>query len=405
MKEKLGNVCKRWAYLGYDYNVFQEYATQMAQDNLKCLFPYGMCFIAVLAVRGIHRGILFHFDGQNVVPYISTVILTLLLLWARNAFHEQIDASLRLSRFLGECLGMLMFGLTAYVDIVLQKEELDVMICVAIVATCALFDRQPLDTLFIVVWEILISTVLVRLNETSMHMHVGIMNIHVSALIGLLISWHKTKNKLEFMKRWNAELAHMEKEQKTQLMLKQIQPHFLYNVITCIKALCNKDAKLAGEALTIFSRFLRANMDSMSTPLVPFTQELEHIKNFVYLQQMRYDDYLHVSYEIEVDQFKVPSLSIQPLVENAIRYSAGESSEGGNVLVRTYEKEQNYVIEVCDDGVGFGNTQNMGEHKSHVGFENVKNRIQNLSGGTVEVLSNETKGTKVVVEIPKSKAF
>lgn len=196
-------------------------------------------------------------------------------------------------------------------------------------------------------------------------------------------------------------------QNRIAIMLSQIQPHFLYNALTSIQELCLCDPNRAYTVLGKFSQFLRGNMDSLnSSELIPFEKELQHVKNYLYLEKMRYGDYLKIEYEIEISDFFLPALALQPIVENAVRYGIGKKEEGGKVTIRTNDTEEYYRIIVQDDGVGFSvedKSRGVDEDstRSHIGLENVKNRLKAQCNGVVRIESQINIGTMVTILIPK----
>ena len=119
------------------------------------------------------------------------------------------------------------------------------------------------------------------------------------------------------------QLAKAEKqlyESRISVMLSQIQPHFLYNSLNAIRGLCRKDPEQAREAIGSFSEYLRGNMDSLNKrEPIPFIRELSHIENYLKLEKFRFGDELKVNYDIKEKNFFIPALSVQPLVENAVK--------------------------------------------------------------------------------------
>lgn len=196
-------------------------------------------------------------------------------------------------------------------------------------------------------------------------------------------------------------------QSKIAIMLSQIQPHFLYNSISCIQELCLQDPIRAHQALGQFAKFLRGNVDSLnSSELISFEQELIHIENYLYLEQSRFEDMLKVRYSIEVRNFYLPALSVQPIVENAVHYGVSKRDEGGTITIETREDALNIWIVVTDDGPGFDinkvfqKTKSSGG-RSHVGITNVRNRIKIQCNGSVTVKSEEGAGTSVSIQLPK----
>ena len=191
---------------------------------------------------------------------------------------------------------------------------------------------------------------------------------------------------------------------KTRMMLTQIKPHFIYNSLNTIYYLCEKDPKEAQKAISEFSDYLRGNIDSLTMDeTISFKKELEHIRHYLYLECLRYSDDLNVVMDINCTDFKVPALSIQLLVENAIKHGIGHKPGGGTVTIHTHEEDDTYVIRVSDDGEGFDpkTVKIVDEKRTHIGLVSVRSRIQN-AGGTVTIDSEPAKGTAVTVRIPKT---
>lgn len=190
---------------------------------------------------------------------------------------------------------------------------------------------------------------------------------------------------------------------KTQIMLSQMQPHFLYNVLTTISSLCEmENASHARDVVNQFADYLRINLDSLGKDrTISFEKELEHIKTYLCLEKIRFEDELNICYEIGVTDFEVPSLSIQPMVENAVKHGILPKDNVGTVTIRTYETKLDYVIVVEDDGVGFDLDEQKNASKTHIGIENVSKRLEVISNGSCEIKSEKGKGTVVTIHIPK----
>ena len=191
-------------------------------------------------------------------------------------------------------------------------------------------------------------------------------------------------------------------ESKISIMLSQIQPHFLYNALTSIKGLCVTDPGQAEKAIDHFSMFLRGNMDSLTAHrLIPFSQELTHCKNYLELEQLRFGPRVKVKYELEATDFYLPTLTLQPIVENAVRHGVTKSRRGGTVRIRTENTDTGWRITVADDGVGFDPEKKCDDGRSHTGIENVRMRLRSQCGGTLTVKSVPGKGTLAEITIPR----
>ena len=201
--------------------------------------------------------------------------------------------------------------------------------------------------------------------------------------------------------------AKLEKEledSRIAIMLSQIKPHFLYNVLNTIYHLYRKEPETAQEAVSSFAEYLRCNMLSIekSEP-VPFREEYQHIQTYLSLEQIRFRDKLNIVCDVEVTNFKVPPLTVEPLVENAVKHGVTKKRGGGTVTISTRKTDEGVKIVVADTGVGFDPETYMQDGKPHVGIRNVRDRLWNMVGGSLSITSSEN-GTTAVVTIPIKEA-
>lgn len=201
------------------------------------------------------------------------------------------------------------------------------------------------------------------------------------------------------------ELAEQERElseSRTAVMLSQIQPHFLYNTLCVIQAMCTDDPPAAAQTTAEFADYLRGNLDSLRRKEpIPFEQELQHTQIYLSLEQKRYDERLRVEYDIRADGFLLPALTLQPVVENAVKHGVSEREEGGTVRISTEETKRAYTITVRDDGVGFDVSAVKHDGRSHIGISSVRERLAAMCGGTLEIESTPGEGTTALITIPK----
>lgn len=190
-----------------------------------------------------------------------------------------------------------------------------------------------------------------------------------------------------------------------QLMVSQIQPHFLYNSLNSIYALIDQDPEIAQEAVSTFSDYLRQNINALKKDEpVEFEEELEHTKAYLYLEKIRFGDKLKIEFDIKAKDFKIPPLSVQPLVENAIKHGISQKADGGNLKIASWENETENIIQITDDGKGFEAGKFSDDKKStHVGMFNVSTRIQAMVSGKLSVNSVPGQGTVCTIIIPKDK--
>lgn len=199
-----------------------------------------------------------------------------------------------------------------------------------------------------------------------------------------------------------AELENELSQKRMSVMISQMQPHFLFNSLTTIMDLCDRDPKMAKQAISDFSDYLRGNLDAMSSEsLIPFEQELEHCKTYLGFEQLRFEDALRIVYDIRYMDFSVPPLSIQPLLENAVKHGVGHKKGGGMVMLTVEEEGDEVIIRIMDDGVGFDMNAPLDSSRSHVGIENVRSRLNQMCDGKLRISSSVGTGTTAVIHLPK----
>ena len=196
--------------------------------------------------------------------------------------------------------------------------------------------------------------------------------------------------------RLEAEL----KENRIAIMLSQIQPHFIYNTLGTIERLCLKDPKQASTLVRNFSLYLRGNFSELdSVTPIQFSEELKHVEYYVNIEKVRFPD-MSIEYDVETTDFVLPALSVQPLVENAIKHGLMRLESGGTVVIHSYETPTHFCVEVKDDGVGFDPSLPI-EEKKHVGLRNIRGRLSAMVNGQLIIESQPSCGTRAVILIPK----
>ena len=193
-------------------------------------------------------------------------------------------------------------------------------------------------------------------------------------------------------------------ESGTAVMLSQLQPHFLFNALMAIQELCHVKSPEAEDAVVEFAEFLRGNLDAIrrSEP-IPFNKELEHTKNYLMLENKRFSGRIRVEYDIRETGFLLPPLTLQPIVENAVRYGVTQREEGGLVRISAEADGDEYKVTVTDDGVGFDIMSEKPDGRTHIGISTVRSRLETMCGGTLTVVSVAGQGTVAVISIPREK--
>jgi len=206
-----------------------------------------------------------------------------------------------------------------------------------------------------------------------------------------------------------SDLEHELQMSRIRNFTSQMQPHFLYNALGSIQEVLLDDPQYASELIGDFTVHLRSCIRAMSHDApIPFAQELANVKAYINIEKMRFGDKLKVVYDIQTDDFCILPLSVQPIVENAIRHGIYERGEsGGTVVIRTMEREDAWIVVIEDDGVGF----DLEEYRRRLssgkadstGISNILFRLETIMHAAMVINSTIDEGTTVMITVPKGR--
>lgn len=213
-----------------------------------------------------------------------------------------------------------------------------------------------------------------------------------SSLMFYLFLYQEREN---IIKENAVEIEHLNRE----ILISQLQPHFLVNTLTTINYLCDTDTDTTKKAIKEFTSYLRTNIDSLNNhELVPFESEYKNILSYMRLERLRYSERLIINTDgVTVTDFMMPTLILQPIVENAINHGVCKKVGGGTVFIITKEKSDCYEIIIKDNGVGFDTS----EIPDRGGIANSIQRLDIMCSGKLEVFSEPELGTRVKIILPK----
>lgn len=186
---------------------------------------------------------------------------------------------------------------------------------------------------------------------------------------------------------------------RMQALQLQMNPHFIYNTLGSISALCRKEPQLASYYISVFSKYLRNNFGELANrPVVSFQEEIDHLELYLSIEQLRFPDMV-VERRFSSTDFLLPSLTVQPLVENAIKHGIRNRPSGGTLILASFETVEAYIIRIRDDGIGFEQIPDDG--KQHIGIQNVRTRLKLLCNGELNIVSVPGVGTTAEITIWK----
>ena len=193
------------------------------------------------------------------------------------------------------------------------------------------------------------------------------------------------------------EIAH----QRASIMVLQMRPHFIYNAMMSIYYLCAKDSKKAQQVTLDFTTYLRKNFTAIaSDDTISFSDELEHTRAYLAVEQVQFEDSLCVDYDTPHKNFRLPPLTLQPIVENAVKHGMDPEYAPLNITIRTRETNSGSEIIVEDNGSGFAPADD--DCEPHIALANIKHRLEMMCGGKMTIRPREGGGTVVTVIIPRN---
>ena len=209
------------------------------------------------------------------------------------------------------------------------------------------------------------------------------------SMLGFILS-----DQIEQNLRQQRELAH----QRASVMVLQMRPHYIYNTLMSIYSLCNLDPQKARQVTMDFTDYLRKNFNAVASEApIPFLTELEHTRAYLAVEQAQFEDMLLVEFDTPFTQFRLPPLTLQPIVENAVKHGRDPYAGPLHVFVWTRKTDSGCEIVVSDDGRGFDPAD---ESEPQLALNNIRQRLELMCGGSLTITPNDGGGTVVTLTIP-----
>ena len=216
-------------------------------------------------------------------------------------------------------------------------------------------------------------------------------SITISALLmyGIILS-----DQVEQNLRQQREIAN----QRNSILALQMRPHFIHNTLMSIYYLCQQNPMEAQRVTLNFNTYLEKNLTALtSDETIPFSEELEHTQAYLNVEQALYGKSLFVDYDLPHTNFRVPPLTLQPIVENAVKHGLDPDSDPIRIFIQTRETDSCSEIIVSDNGPGFESTDN---DRPHIALANIRQRLELMCGGQMTILPREGGGTVVKLTVP-----
>ena len=200
-------------------------------------------------------------------------------------------------------------------------------------------------------------------------------------------------------KSYQAQKEEAERQRMRAAVL-QMRPHFIHNTMMTIYSLCAQDPQKARQVTRDFSTYLQDNFTAIAQEdTIPFTKELEHTKAYLAVEMARFEGQLFVEFDTPVTYFRIPPLTLQPIVENSVKHGIDPELEPLYVTVATEDAGNGVRIIIEDTGPGYVSQE---KHESQIALDNIRDRLNVLCGGTLDIAPREAGGTKVTIFVPWS---
>jgi sensor histidine kinase YesM len=234
-------------------------------------------------------------------------------------------------------------------------------------------------------------------------------SVFLIALIIALSVWgyEKFRNQIDAT---NLQLRtqQLEKERALKLLSEarlsalesRLQPHFLFNTLNNISALIPENPTLAEDMIQRLASLLRISLDRHTGRFVSLRDEMRLVRDYAELEKIRLGERLSLSIDIlpELEHLTVPPMTLQPLVENSIKYAISPRIEGGHIRVSAEQHGGRLILSVCDDGPGFATEQIASGHS----IDNLRARLQNMLGDEAKICVHcEGRGAAVTISLPR----
>ena len=236
-----------------------------------------------------------------------------------------------------------------------------------------------------------VSWILNKENASDVYLPLGF-------LLYLIIIWFYGLKQAVYVKK----TTDTDKEEEDRLrgqIVEQLNPNLIFASFNTLQKMIKNGSENSVKMIYYISVYFRDNLRALDKAgeIVSFEEELEHIIAYLQLQKTR-NQSLNFAVECKEKDFKIPRHSIEPMVENAVKYGIAGKEQGGNVVVRSYRREDGYAIQVIDDGIGFDKT--VLTRKSQTALLRLLDMLKGSCKAQTEIISKEGKGTVITIVLP-----
>ncbi len=265
--------------------------------------------------------------------------------------------------------------------------------------------------IFTSAWVLMLMYGYQKLCNPEMQFHIyefiGWFKFHFFVLLSWVALYAGIKYYLMYQEehRRSMQAESMATQAQLKMLRYQLNPHFLFNTLNAISTLVlEKETRAANNMLTELSKFLRYSLETDPMQKVPLMQEIAVLRLYLNIEKVRFEDRLNVVITIdkEAENALVPSLLLQPLIENSIKYAISKSETGGTITISAKAFADSLLMEIADDGPGIQATVDDPRQTTGVGLRNFRNRLEELYGSEHNCSFTQASphGLKISIRIP-----
>ena len=349
----------------------------------------------------------------RIISFIETFLPSILMLFLTTYVLRRCGKNIRKSALfytvLSLCAALLvLLVITQFTDAIYYFTEdnrfvrgkwysvliIPIIILIAVNLVEVFFMRKQLGKNYFVAFLIYLLpllTAMVIQSFVSVFLFIVVaVSISALSMFGIIMT-----DQVEHHLRQQREIAN----QRARIAVLQMRPHFIYNTMMSIYYLCEQNQTKAQQVVLDFTNYLRKNFNAIAgDDMISFSEELEHTRAYLAVEQAQFEDRFIVEYDTPFTQFRLPPLTLQPIVENAVKHGMNpDSDEPLSIVIKTEKTDGEARITVEDNGFGFRPTDSK---EPHIALSNIYERLEMMCKGTLTISPREGGGTSVKVTIP-----
>ena len=316
--------------------------------------------------------------------------------WLPLAVPTVVNACIYMPTMFGRPLAFEINGINAWIPLYPFNLTIYIVqllyVLILLLATIQSFRGKNRTASLILLSIFTVSVITAIFEYTSVH--IGSINTVTALCVLVYYVYLSTMYQHEMRKTITQKELEIAQNELT-ILKNQMHPHFIYNSLATIRLLAKRDSKKAVKSIDDFSKYLKSHIGAIQNEdLIPFMEELENVKVYLTMVQESYRSRIELIYKLDVTEFKLPPLSLEPIVENAVNHGIGRLS--GTITISTFTENKHIIIRVKDSGSKETASEEYKPFHNGIGLENTAKRLKIQCGGE---LKTDFSGNGGVVDV------